>query len=178
MFFWNAMCSVHSMATWTTRHIAPNQAWFEPEYFLALTEDGPSLFNLIGQCFQDVSLTKWNKVIGRQCLDDNDLAKASFKKWTQDYQRQSPGFPKQMSNWFVGLALQRRLHSCWYMNSCNDGHSYLAISTVATSIKKWSYQQRRRRASRSSFWNSRHISTRSETNMTVLPRSPRQRWRK
>ncbi len=93
MFFWNAMCSVHSMATWTTRHIAPNQAWFEPEYFLALTEDGPPLFSHIGQCFQDVSLTEWNKVVGKQCLDDNDLTKASFKKWTRDYQRQSPGCP-------------------------------------------------------------------------------------
>jgi hypothetical protein len=41
-----------------TRHVAPNQAQFEPEYFLPLTEDGPPLFNLIGQCFQEVGLTK------------------------------------------------------------------------------------------------------------------------
>ncbi len=60
------MCSVHSMATWTTRHAAPDQAQFEPEYFLALTEDCLPLFNLIGQCFQDVSLTEWNKVIGKR----------------------------------------------------------------------------------------------------------------
>ena len=63
-----------------TRHVVPDQAQFEPEYFLALTEDGPPLFNLIGQCFQDVSLTKWNKVFGKLCLDDNDLAKASLKE--------------------------------------------------------------------------------------------------
>ena len=68
------------MATWTTRHIAPDQAQFEPKYFLALTKDGPPLFNHIGQCFQDVSLTKWKKVVRKRCLDDNDLAKASFKK--------------------------------------------------------------------------------------------------
>ena len=43
-------------------------------------EDGPTLFNLIGQCFQDVRLTKSNKVVGKQCPDNNDLAKASFKK--------------------------------------------------------------------------------------------------
>ncbi len=42
----------------TTRHVAPDQAQFEPMYFLALTEDGPPLFKLIGQCFQEVSLTK------------------------------------------------------------------------------------------------------------------------
>ena len=53
---------------------------FEPKYFLVLMEDGPPLFNLIGQCFQDVSLTEWNKVVGKQYLDNNDLAKASFKK--------------------------------------------------------------------------------------------------
>ena len=63
-----------------TRHIAPKQAGFEPKYFLALTEDGPLLFNLIVQCFQDVGLTKLNKVVGKQCLDNNDLAKAIFKK--------------------------------------------------------------------------------------------------
>jgi hypothetical protein len=63
-----------------TRHVTPKQAQFEPKYFLALTEDGPPLFNLIGQCFQDVGLTESNKVVGKRCLDDNDLAKASFKK--------------------------------------------------------------------------------------------------
>jgi hypothetical protein len=63
-----------------TRHVAPEQAKFEPKYFLALTEDGPPLFNLIGQCFQDVGLTELNKVVRKQCLKDNDLAKASFKK--------------------------------------------------------------------------------------------------
>jgi hypothetical protein len=48
-----------------TRHIALDQAQFEPEYFLALTEDGSPLFNFIGQFFQDVGLTKWNKVVGK-----------------------------------------------------------------------------------------------------------------
>ncbi len=64
-----------------TRHIAPNQAWFEPEYFLALMEDGPTLFNLIGECFQDVGLFEWNNVIGKRCPNNTDLVKASFKEW-------------------------------------------------------------------------------------------------
>ncbi len=68
------------MAIWTTRHIAPDQARFEPEYFLGLAKDGPPLFNRLGQCFQDVSLTEWNKDVGKRCLEDNNLAKASFKK--------------------------------------------------------------------------------------------------
>ncbi len=63
-----------------TRHVVPEQARFESKYFLALTEDGPPLFNLIGQCFQDVGFTKLNKVVRKQCLDNNDLAKAGFKK--------------------------------------------------------------------------------------------------
>jgi hypothetical protein len=41
-----------------TRLIAPNQARFEPKYFLALMEDGPPLLNLIGQYFKEVSLTE------------------------------------------------------------------------------------------------------------------------
>jgi hypothetical protein len=63
-----------------TRYVVPNQARYEPEHFLALMEDGPPLFNLIGQCFQDVSLAKWNNVIRKQCLNDNDLAKGSFEE--------------------------------------------------------------------------------------------------
>jgi hypothetical protein len=63
-----------------TRHVAPNQAQFEPKYFLALTEDGPPLFNLIGQCFQEVGLTKKNNVVGTRCLDNSDFAKASLKE--------------------------------------------------------------------------------------------------
>jgi hypothetical protein len=63
-----------------TRHVVPEQAQFQSKYFLALTEDGPPLFNLIVHCFQDIGLTKSNKVVGKRCLDNNDLAKASFKK--------------------------------------------------------------------------------------------------
>jgi hypothetical protein len=63
-----------------TRHVAPNQARFEPEYFLALMEDSPPLFNLIGQCFQEVGLTEWNNVVGKQCLDNSDFAKGSLKE--------------------------------------------------------------------------------------------------
>jgi hypothetical protein len=160
-----------------TRHVAPDQARFEPEYFIALTEDGLTLFNLIGQCFQEVGLTEWNKVVGKQCPDNTNLAEASFKEWTQDYQRQSPGCPIKATNWFVGFALQRSLHSCWYMNSCNNGHSYSATLTMATSIKQWSCQQRRIRANRSSSHPSRCISTSSETNKTVLPPSLCQKWK-
>jgi hypothetical protein len=63
-----------------TRHFVPNQAQFEPEYFLALTEDSPTLFNLIGQCFQDVGLPKCNNVVRKQCPYDTNLAKANFKE--------------------------------------------------------------------------------------------------
>ncbi len=58
-----------------TGHIVPDQAWFGVEYFLAYTlpdfkskiltwlsdaqkDNGPLLFSLLGQCFQDVGLTK------------------------------------------------------------------------------------------------------------------------
>ncbi len=160
-----------------TKHVAPNQAWFEPDYFLALMEDGSTLFNFIGQCFQGIILTKCNNVVGKRCPNNTNLA-ASFKEWTQDYQRQSPGCPTQETNWFVSFALQRSLHSCWYMNSCNVGHSYSATSTTATSIKQWSCQQHGRRANRSSLRTSRCIRTSSETNKTILPPSLRQKWRK
>jgi hypothetical protein len=74
-----------------TRHVAPDQAQFEPEYSLTLMEDGPTMFNLIGQCFQDVGFTKWNNVAGKRCPNNTNLAKANFEGWTWNYLRKSPG---------------------------------------------------------------------------------------
>jgi hypothetical protein len=48
-----------------TRHVAPNQAQFKPKYFITVTEDGLTLFNLIGQCFQDAGLTKSKNIVGK-----------------------------------------------------------------------------------------------------------------
>jgi hypothetical protein len=74
-----------------TSHVTLNQAQFEPKYFIALTEDVLTLFNLIGQCFQDVGLSKWNNVVIKQCPHNTNLAKLNFKEWTWNYLRQSPG---------------------------------------------------------------------------------------
>ncbi len=58
-----------------TGHVAPDQAWFGAEYFLAYMlpnfkskilnwlsdkqkDNSPLLFSLMGQCFQDIGLTK------------------------------------------------------------------------------------------------------------------------
>ncbi len=63
-----------------TGHVAPNQAQFCAEYFLAYTlpnfkskiltqlsdsqkDNGPLLFSLLGQCFQDIGLTEWTSVV-------------------------------------------------------------------------------------------------------------------
>jgi hypothetical protein len=63
-----------------TGHVAPNQAQFGTEYFLLYTlpnfkskiltrlsdsqkDNGPLLFSLLGQCFQDVGLTEWTTVV-------------------------------------------------------------------------------------------------------------------
>ena len=65
-----------------TCHVTPDQARFGTEYFLAymlpnfkskiLTQlldtqkdDGQLLFCLMGQCFQDIGLTKWTSVIAK-----------------------------------------------------------------------------------------------------------------
>ena len=78
-----------------TGQVAPNQALFGTEYFLAYTlpnfkskiltrlsdaqkANGPLLFNLMGQCFQGVGLTEWTSVITKQCLDNADCTKAKI----------------------------------------------------------------------------------------------------
>jgi hypothetical protein len=93
-----------------TGHVAPNQAQFGTEYFLAYTlpdfkskiltrlsaeqkDDGPLLFSLMGQCFQDVGLTKWTRVIAKQCPEDADCTKEKFDKCIRDYLEAVAGFP-------------------------------------------------------------------------------------
>jgi hypothetical protein len=65
-----------------TSHVVPDQAGFGEEYFLAYTlpnfkskiltrlldlqkDNGPLLFSLLGQCFQDVGLTEWISVVAK-----------------------------------------------------------------------------------------------------------------
>jgi hypothetical protein len=65
-----------------TGHVTPDQARFGAEYFLAYTlpnfkskistrlsdtqkDNGPLLIYLMGQCFQDVDLTKWTMLNSR-----------------------------------------------------------------------------------------------------------------
>ncbi len=93
-----------------TGHIAPNQAQFGPKYFLtfmlldfkskiltqlldAKKDYGPTLFNLMGQCFQDIYLTEWTNVVAEQCPNETDCTKANFDKCIKDYLKVVAGVP-------------------------------------------------------------------------------------
>jgi hypothetical protein len=93
-----------------TSHDAPDQAKFGMEYFLAYTlpdfkskiltrlldaqnDNSPFLFSLLGQCFQDMGLTKWTSVIAKQCPNNADCMKANFDECIRDYLEAVAGFP-------------------------------------------------------------------------------------
>jgi hypothetical protein len=93
-----------------TSQVAPNQALFGAEYFLAymlpnfkskiLTRlldaqkaNGPLLFNLMGQYFQGVGLTEWTSVITKQWPNNADCTKANFDECIGDYLEAVAGFP-------------------------------------------------------------------------------------
>ncbi len=93
-----------------TGHVAPDQARFGTEYFLAymlpnfkskiltrLTnvqkDNGPLLFSLLGQCFQDVGLIEWTSVIAKRCPNDADWTKANFNECIRDYLKAVARFP-------------------------------------------------------------------------------------
>jgi hypothetical protein len=92
-----------------TGHVAPDQAQFGAEYFLAYTlpnfkskiltrlsdsqkDNGPLLFSLLGQCFQDIVLMEWTSIVAKWCLDDADWTKANFDKCIRDYLEAVAGF--------------------------------------------------------------------------------------
>jgi hypothetical protein len=93
-----------------TGQVAPDQALFGTEYFLAYTlpsfkskiltqlsdaqkADGLLLFNLMGQCFQGVGLTEWTSIIAKQCPNNSDRTKANFDEYIRDYLEAIAGFP-------------------------------------------------------------------------------------
>ncbi len=93
-----------------TGHVAPDQARFGAEYFLAYTlsnfkskiltqlldlqkDNGPLLFSLLGQCFQDVGLTEWTIVIAKRCPNNADRMKANFDECIRDYLEAVARFP-------------------------------------------------------------------------------------
>jgi hypothetical protein len=112
-----------------TGHVAPNQARFGPEYFSAFTlpdfklkiltrlseakkEDDPTLFNLMGQFFQDAGLTKWTNIVGKQCPNNTHLTKVNFGECIRDYLEAVAEFPNIGDQQFAGFVLPRSLCSC------------------------------------------------------------------
>jgi hypothetical protein len=93
-----------------TGHVAPNQARFGAEYFLAYTlpdfkskiltqlldaqkGNGPLLFSLLSQCFQDIGLTEWTSIVAKRCPNNADWTKATFDECIRDYFEAIAGFP-------------------------------------------------------------------------------------
>jgi hypothetical protein len=59
----------------------------------AQKDNGPLLFSLLSQCFQDVGLTEWTSVIAKQCPNNADRTKATFDECIRDYLEAVTGFP-------------------------------------------------------------------------------------
>ncbi len=65
-------------------------------------DNGPLLFSLMGQCFQDVGLTEWTSVIAKQCANIADGTKSNFNECICDYLKAVAGFPNigsQLIRW-------------------------------------------------------------------------------
>ncbi len=109
-----------------TRHVAPDQARFGAEYFLAyilpdfkskiLTQlsadqkdNGLLLFSLMGQFFQDVGLSKWTSIIAKQCPEDADRTKEKINKCIRDYLEAVAGFPNIGNQLICWLCMAKKL---------------------------------------------------------------------
>lgn len=99
--------------------IAPDQARFGPEFFLAMTlpdfkhqvvnrlpankkEDGPTLFPLLEQCLQEVALTEWRNVVSTRCPTEEGKTYENFLECIRDYLEALAGFPNvgdQLIRW-------------------------------------------------------------------------------
>ncbi len=108
-----------------TGHVAPNQAWFGMEYFLAYTlpyfkskiltrlldmqkNNDPLLFSLTGQCLQDVGLTKCTSIIAKQCPNNADCTKSNFDECIRDYLEVVASFPNIRDQLICWLCMAKK----------------------------------------------------------------------
>jgi hypothetical protein len=56
-------------------------------------DNGPTLFNLMSQYFQDIGLTEWTSIVAKQCPTDADCTKSNFDKCIRDYLKAVARFP-------------------------------------------------------------------------------------
>ncbi len=159
-----------------TGHVVPDQAWFGMEYFLAymlpyfkskiLTwlsdtqkDNGPLLFSLMGQCFQDIGLTKWTSVVAKQCPNNADCTKSNFNKCICDYLKAVASFPSignQLIRWLCTAKKPALMPMHKLMRiKC----SFSATSRVGTSVERWTYPRHKRRVSQSSLRSLRRTRT-------------------
>ncbi len=75
------------------------------------------------------------------------------------------------TSWLAGFAPPRSPPSCQCMSSCGIKYSSLAIKTVATSVKQWSYPQQKRRVNNSLSRSPRRISLSSQIQTRWCPRT-------
>ncbi len=160
-----------------TGHVAPDQA---RKYFLAFMhpdfkskiltwlseakkEDDPTLFNLMGQCFHDVDLTKSTNVSGPTLLvSDAPMIPTSWRRTLMSVSgitsMQLPGSQTLATYWFVGFALPRSPCSWQCISLCHVECSSPATFTAANSVKRWSCPQHKKKANKSSLCSPRRIS--------------------
>ncbi len=71
-------------------------------------DNGPTLFNLMGQCFQNIGLTKWTSVVARRCPTNADCKKANFDKCIRDYLEAVARFPNVSNQLILWLRTAKK----------------------------------------------------------------------
>jgi hypothetical protein len=102
-----------------TGSVAPDQASFGHEFLLAQMlpdyeskivsrlpankqRDGPTLFPLHEQCFQEVGLTEWKNIVSTCCPDKDAKTFGNLVECQRDYLEALAGFPNigdQLIHW-------------------------------------------------------------------------------
>jgi hypothetical protein len=126
-------------------------------------EDGPLLLNLMGQCFQDVGLTKWTSGIAKRCPNNADHMKANFYKCIKDYIEAIAGFSNvgdQLICWLCTAKKPTLMPMHKFMWHRVQLLSYLR---VAISIERWKCPWHKQRVNKYSSRSPRRINSSSRT---------------
>jgi hypothetical protein len=150
-----------------TGHVAPNQAWFGTEYFLAYTlpnfkskiltqlsdtqkDNGPLLFSRLSQCFQDVGLQSGPASLQNDAQTMQIGQKITSTSASGITLRPSPSSQHwQPADSLALYSQETRPHANAQVHAASSAASQLPTLRVATSVERWKYPRHKRRVNSS-----------------------------
>ena len=100
--------------------------------------DGPMLFPLMEQCFQEVNLMEWMNIISVHCPEKDNKSLTISSNASKIISRHSQGSQILVTSWPTGSIPPKSQHSCPCTSTCVVKCSSSATSRKGSFVQQWS----------------------------------------